>query len=203
MNYYKVVLLGDSAVGKTTIFSTFKLGHPDPNKILPTTGPSFLIQTIELSNNQKIDLQIWDTAGQERFKSLAQNYYRDAKVVIVCFEKIESIMNWVSLVREHNPVCHFIIALTKKDAISTEKCDEIEKQVKDLIAKEIDNNDFQKEPKNKTQYIATSGTLNENISELFQIAAEFYLSDETPAQANVIDINPQPNNDQQKDKSCC
>ena len=82
----KVVLLGDSGVGKTCIISRYISGAFDQNS--PTTnGASYASKIITLDNVAKtISLDIWDTAGQEKYKSLTKFFYKDAKVAILVYD---------------------------------------------------------------------------------------------------------------------
>ena len=66
---YKVILVGDSGVGKTCLLSMYVKGICEPT--IPTIAVEFCTKEIELNDGTKIKVQLWDTAGQERFKSLA------------------------------------------------------------------------------------------------------------------------------------
>ena len=70
----RVLLIGNSSVGKTCILKRFAGDEFDPN-FITTIGVDFKIKTIEC-NGKKIQLQVWDTAGQERFQSITKTYYR-------------------------------------------------------------------------------------------------------------------------------
>jgi small GTP-binding protein len=81
---FKIVMLGDSGVGKTSLIEKFYTGN-FTTKTIPTIGAGFIRATISLPN-QCVILNIWDTAGQERFQSLAPLYVRDARGVILVFD---------------------------------------------------------------------------------------------------------------------
>ena len=70
----RVLLIGNSSVGKTCVLKRFAGDEFDPN-FITTIGVDFKIKTIEY-NGKKIQLQVWDTAGQERFQSITKTYYR-------------------------------------------------------------------------------------------------------------------------------
>ncbi|KAL0402058.1 UNVERIFIED_CONTAM: Ras-related protein RA [Sesamum latifolium] len=78
----KLVLLGDSGVGKSCIVLRFVRGQFDPTSKV-TVGASFLSQTIALQDSTTVKFEIWDTAGQERYAALAPLYYRGAAVAVV------------------------------------------------------------------------------------------------------------------------
>ena len=86
-NEVKVVLLGQSAVGKTCLVSFFIHGKFDESA-LPTLGASYASKTIDI-DGKKVSLQIWDTAGQERFRVLAPMYYQGANAAILCYSIID------------------------------------------------------------------------------------------------------------------
>lgn len=82
--HYKVVFLGESSVGKSSIVIRFVR-----NEFLevqePTIGAAFFTKSIMLDKGN-IKMEIWDTAGQERYRSLAPMYYRGAKVAFVVYD---------------------------------------------------------------------------------------------------------------------
>ncbi|KAH0789637.1 small GTP-binding protein [Histomonas meleagridis] len=86
-NEVKVVLLGQSAVGKTCIVSYLINGKYD-DSASPTLGASYASKTLDV-DGKKVSLQIWDTAGQERFRVLAPMYYRGAQAAILCYSIID------------------------------------------------------------------------------------------------------------------
>ena len=82
---YKVILLGESGVGKTSIIARFYSGKFNPDKITSLSS-QYTRKTIELPNNKSITFDIWDTCGQERYRSLTKIFYKDAKVVILVYD---------------------------------------------------------------------------------------------------------------------
>ena len=82
----KVVLLGEAGVGKTCIISQFISNVFDPDTI-SSLSAQFISKQIELKDIKKIiKYDIWDTAGQERFRALAKIFYKDAKVICLCYD---------------------------------------------------------------------------------------------------------------------
>ncbi|KOB58075.1 Ras-related protein Rab-26 [Operophtera brumata] len=73
----KVMLLGDSGVGKTCMLVRFRDGHFLAGNYVSTVGIDFRNKVVTV-DGIKVKLQIWDTAGQERFRSVTHAYYRDA-----------------------------------------------------------------------------------------------------------------------------
>ncbi|ODV58304.1 Rab family GTPase [Ascoidea rubescens DSM 1968] len=80
----KLVLLGEAAVGKSSLVLRFVSNDFQENKE-PTIGAAFLTQRCKI-NDQTIKFEIWDTAGQERFASLAPMYYRNAQSALVVYD---------------------------------------------------------------------------------------------------------------------
>ncbi|OHT13786.1 small GTP-binding protein [Tritrichomonas foetus] len=123
----KVVLLGQSAVGKTCIVSHLISGKFD-DSASPTLGASYASKTLDIDNT-KVSLQIWDTAGQERFRVLAPMYYRGAQAAILVYSIIDEatfteIDYWSNSLKENagNNVALFLVGnkcdLEKERAIS-------------------------------------------------------------------------------------
>jgi Ras-related protein Rab-6A len=81
---YKLVFLGDQAVGKTSIITRFMYDTFDTS-YQPTIGIDFLSKTMHL-DDKTVRLHLWDTAGQERFRSLIPGYIRDSSVAIIVYD---------------------------------------------------------------------------------------------------------------------
>lgn len=82
---FKLVLLGESAVGKSSLVLRFVKDQFDDYRE-STIGAAFLTQTIALDETTTVKFEIWDTAGQERYKSLAPMYYRNANCAVVVYD---------------------------------------------------------------------------------------------------------------------
>ena len=82
----KVVLLGESGVGKTSIISQFTSNKFNP-RCATSVSAQFISKTIEFPEYQKtIKFDIWDTVGQEKYRSLAKIFYKDAKIIIFVYD---------------------------------------------------------------------------------------------------------------------
>ncbi|GHJ87694.1 hypothetical protein NliqN6_4096 [Naganishia liquefaciens] len=109
----KLVLLGEAAVGKSSLVLRFVSNDFNENNS-PTIGAAFLTQKCRLED-KVIKFEIWDTAGQERFHSLAPMYYRNAAAAVVVYDitkasSLEKAKAWVNeLQRQANP--NIVIAL--------------------------------------------------------------------------------------------
>ncbi len=95
---FKVLLLGNSNVGKSSLFLRF-VDDIWNDTFVPTIGVDFKIKTLEI-DNKKIKMQIWDTAGQERFKNIISSYYKGAHGILLLFdvtdkESFKNLSNWL------------------------------------------------------------------------------------------------------------
>ena len=97
--YIKIILLGDSYVGKTSLLLKYTDDYFSETSTA-TIGVEFKEKIITF-NNRNIRLQIWDTSGQERYRSIAQNFYRGSDGILLVFdvtnkESFENIKFWLN-----------------------------------------------------------------------------------------------------------
>lgn len=103
-NFERVIFVGDSNVGKTSIITYLSKGIFD-GKADPTLGASIIKLTIETDENP-ITLQLWDTAGQEQFRSLVPLYFKNASTAVVVFsldniESFHNIEHWIQQIKSY------------------------------------------------------------------------------------------------------
>lgn len=116
---FKLVLLGESAVGKSSLVLRFVKGQFHEYQE-STIGAAFLTQTVCLDDTT-VKFEIWDTAGQERYHSLAPMYYRGAQAAIVVYDITNQdtfgrAKNWVKeLQRQASPSIVIALAGNKSD----------------------------------------------------------------------------------------
>jgi len=120
---FKLVLLGDAAVGKSSSVERFV-----KNEFFefqqPTIGAAFLTQSVQL-DDVIVKFEIWDTAGQERYKSLAPMYYRNANCAVVVYDitqasSLDKAKAWVKeLQRQANPNIVIALAGNKVDLVQS------------------------------------------------------------------------------------
>ncbi|XP_054427489.1 ras-related protein Rab-42 [Pteronotus mesoamericanus] len=102
---FRIVLLGDAAVGKTSLLRCYvegALGTPAPEaepQSEPTVGVEFYSRTLQLRAGPWVKLQLWDTAGQERFRCITRSFYRNVVGVLLVFDmtnrkSFEHIPHW-------------------------------------------------------------------------------------------------------------
>ena len=118
-NRYKVVLLGEGRVGKTSILLRYTRGEYN-DKQVSTLQASYLDKGVRL-NGEEVVLSIWDTAGQERFHALGPIYYRDADGALLVYDitdqsSFEKVRTWIKELRKIvGPNIHLTIAGNKAD----------------------------------------------------------------------------------------
>ncbi|XP_074599762.1 ras-related protein Rab-10-like [Brevipalpus obovatus] len=101
---FKLLLIGDSGVGKTCILFRFS-DDTFHSTFISTIGIDFKIKTIDL-RGKKIKLQIWDTAGQERFHTITTSYYRGASGIMLVYDitnlkSFDNVAKWLRTIDEH------------------------------------------------------------------------------------------------------
>ena len=95
---FKVLLLGNSNVGKSSLFLCF-VDDIWNDTFVPTIGVDFKIKTFDI-DEKRIKMQIWDTAGQERFKNIIASYYRGAHGILLIYDvtdkdSFKNLSNWL------------------------------------------------------------------------------------------------------------
>eukprot|EP00536_Pseudo-nitzschia_multiseries_P014399 jgi/Psemu1/310922/fgenesh1_kg.697_\ len=125
VHHFKLVLLGDTAVGKSCLVVRFVRDEFFEFQE-PTIGAAFLTQTVALDDST-VKFEIWDTAGQERYRSLAPMYYRGAAAAIVVYDitnpdSFTGAKSWVKeLQRRGDPNVVIALAGNKADLESRRK----------------------------------------------------------------------------------
>ncbi|CAD8137036.1 unnamed protein product [Paramecium pentaurelia] len=100
LQLFKIILVGDSKVGKTDILNRFVRGCL-AKQSHPTIGVEFATKILTLSENEQIKLQIWDTAGQERYRSITSCHFRKSLGAILVYDitneqTFESLGKWIA-----------------------------------------------------------------------------------------------------------
>lgn len=133
---YKIIILGDSNVGKTSFCDrtfTNKFDQPLQQSELilskPTIGVEFREKIVNV-NNVKAKLCIWDTAGQDKYRAIISAYYRNADAVILMYdstniESFEKLNKWLEELDKHLDRNSDIVLI-----LVANKCDEVNRQLK-------------------------------------------------------------------------
>ena len=118
----KIIVVGDSGVGKTNLINRFASDKFDTNS-KSTIGVEFVYKTLKI-NKEIIKVEVWDTAGQERYRSITSSYYKGANGAIIVyditdedsFKNVESWMNEV--IKKGKQNMQFLLVGNKKDLIN-------------------------------------------------------------------------------------
>ncbi|XP_022701373.1 ras and EF-hand domain-containing protein-like isoform X2 [Varroa jacobsoni] len=100
---FKVVIVGDSAVGKSSLINRFCRGH-FVSSFNATIGVDFQVKSV-IVEGRSVALQLWDTAGQEKFRAITQQYFRKADGVIIVYdvtseESFKNVRAWISTLQD-------------------------------------------------------------------------------------------------------
>ena len=157
----KIVLLGDSGVGKSSIAVRY-VNNTFSEAFEVTIGGGYLQQVVRLSDGTNLKLDIWDTGGQERFRSLLQLYYRDADAAIITYDvgverSLESCEYWVNELRNTEEGCLLFLTGNKTD---------LPERKVDLKKAEAFASKF------NMNWIETSAKTGHNVNQLFDTVAQ-------------------------------
>ena len=168
----KVILIGDSGVGKTALMCRF-LDQKFTDSSVSTSSAVFVSKSIDVGC-ETVDLEIWDTAGQEVYRSLMAMYYRGANTALLCFtkEKVNTIREWIKILRDHEPHCTIILVLTKCDLYTVDDIDYVTSEVKE-IQNEVTVREF----------VVTSANTGVGVQIPFELAAKC-----TPRVQKIIEM---------------
>ena len=195
INNYKIVIIGDIGVGKTSILSRFRYGSFEP-EYMPTLGIDFFTKNL-FFEDKTIRLILWDTAGQERFRSLIPSYLKNADCIIIVFdltnkESFTSLNKWLSDAKNNaSEGTIYVLCGNKSDL----------KEKRMVSDKEI--NEYVKN--NELIYNECSAKNGEGVKELFNVVAKnlgeanFVKSESINIDFN--NVNNNENNDKRSEQS--
>ena len=166
----KIVLLGETGVGKTSIITRY-IANSFSQVVMTSTGSSFFSKKIEINENKRVKLQIWDTAGQEKYRSLAKIFYQSASVAILVYDvtlkrTFENLKEyWVGEIKANAPDDIIL-------AIAANKSD-------DYINQEVNIQEAKDLAKSLNAiFVCTSAKLGNGIDDLFKMVAEKFIDPE-------------------------
>ena len=189
---YKVLLLGNSYVGKTCILLRFSEDtYNDDYEV--TIGLNYRIKTLNIDNNP-IRMQIWDTSGEEKFKAIAKNFYRGAHGVLLIYDICEKnsfldVKSWIEQIIENTDNDNLVMILCGN------KCD-MEKE-RNISKNEGENlaNSY------KIPFFECSAKENINIDEIFNTMAKNIY--EKVGNRYTISVKLNSNNFKKRITKCC
>ena len=197
----QLLIIGDTAVGKTSIISRYANGTFKEEYIV-TVGLDYSIKQ-EIIDDKSIQIKIWDTAGQERYKSLTQNYFRNAEGVILTFdvtssESFGNLKYWISSFKENMEKKNIFIPVI----IIGNKIDLVD-------SREINKEDAEKFSKEKNyKYFETSAKTGEGVDEAIkelvnQVLKQNGQKDDQKETRNSVLIKEDNEGSGGKKKGCC
>ena len=190
---FKVLLLGDSDVGKSSLILRYT-EETFNSKLVNSIGVDFKMKKREI-DGKVIKVQIWDTAGHERFRSITYSYYRGANAIIIVFDLSDkksfiSITEWLKQIEKHakENVFKFLVG-NKSDLVEQRKVSYDEaKQYAD---------------EHELPYIETSAKEGININELFDSSIKSFLNNSNNFSGEKnIKLNSQNTNSSEKGICC-
>mmetsp|Transcript_20432 Transcript_20432/g.31196 ORF Transcript_20432/g.31196 Transcript_20432/m.31196 type:complete len:209 (+) Transcript_20432:53-679(+) len=191
--HYKLVLLGDTAVGKSCLVVRFVRDEFFEFQE-PTIGAAFLTQSVVLDNSA-IKFEIWDTAGQERYRSLAPMYYRGAAAAIVVYditnkESFNGAKSWVKeLQRRGDPNVVIALAGNKADLQSKRKVNfEVDYSLRIMIFLSQEAQRYAED--NGILHMETSAKSSMNVKDLFNEIARMLPKQSQQTERETFPIIP-------------
>jgi len=161
-DFYKILLIGDSAVGKSSIILRFSDDQFSDN-FIATVGVDFKVRDFEIEG-ETIKLQIWDTAGQERFRTITSSFFRGAHAIVIVYDitkqpTFRNVTTWLDEIsRQASPQTKRILVGNKSDLSE-------EREVETNAAK-----DFAKSK--GLPFYEVSARTGENVREVFHTVAK-------------------------------
>ena len=163
---FKILLLGDASVGKTSFTKRYCYNIFNPSERL-TIGVDFHVKTIELKS-KKIKLQIWDVGGEERFRFLLPTYCLGANAAFLLYDisrpaSLNNIPEWASIVREKGGPIPITLVGAKLDLASTQR----------LVPREHGIQIAEKNSLNS--FVEISAKDNTNVDQAFEVVTDLTL----------------------------
>lgn len=167
----KLVLLGEAAVGKSSLVLRFVSNDFQENKE-PTIGAAFLTQRCTIGE-KTIKFEIWDTAGQERFANLAGLYYRNAQAALVVYDVTKpasfiKARHWMKELKEQANNIIIALVANKYDLILDEESGE---EIEDARKVSVEEGKELAEDEGAL-FFETSAKTGYNVNEVFMLIAE-------------------------------
>lgn len=163
---FKILLLGDASVGKTSFTKRYCYNIFNPSERL-TIGVDFHVKTIEL-NNKLIKLQLWDVGGEERFRFLLPTYCLGANAAFLLYDitrpsTLDNINEWMTIVRQKSGSIPIMLVGSKLDLEKTHR--RVQREYGIQIAEKND----------MASFVEMSAKENVNVDDAFKVLTELTL----------------------------
>ena len=192
----KILLIGDSGVGKTNFIHRFTEGKFNPLYVT-TVGLDFKSKIIQLPKLKKIvKLQIWDTAGQERYMAINKNLFQKVEGIIIMYDlsnrnSFENINKWLNMAMQATSNKTMMLVGNKLDLVKDNRY--VSEKEREELAKS-----------NHILFCEGSGCSGENVDKIFTAIAEKIcqrlMDDKSEDLNNNINLNKEPKKEKKK---CC
>jgi small GTP-binding protein len=209
---FKVVLLGEMGVGKTSIIAQF-MDQTFQEDLQSSTGGTFSSKTFTYGGGKLLKFEIWDTAGQERYRSLTTMFYKDANAACLVYDitrklTFEEMQNyWVQQIKENAPKDLILIIVGNKSDLTDEE--EVDEDTARKFAEDLN-----------AMFFTTSAKNYSGICDLFiQIAKKYTKADDVQIQneedctntmkdgdvkkAGSVKLSKKKSEEKHKKRKCC
>ncbi len=165
---FKVLILGEASVGKTSLTKRYVSGIFNPKEKL-TIGVDFYIKTVDVLG-KKVKLQLWDLGGEQRFRFLLPTYCLGANATIFLYDitrlnSLENIHSWISIVYQRSGLIPILLVGSKLD-LERDK-----RSVPSEYALQV------KEENNLSDFIEISSKKNINVNRVFETICKLMLKE--------------------------
>ena len=200
---YKIIIIGDSGVGKTSLLSKYIKGV-FPSSPLPTIAIEFATKIIQIKEGGFIKAQIWDTAGQEKYKSITSHHYRKAVGGLIVYDitkrtSFDNVLQWLSDLKNNaDKGCICALVGNKIDLVEkNHRIREVSEDEGKLLAK-----------KYEMLFYETSALSNQSVNDAFEdLLQEIYNERRRVSNINrntgstrILSLNKNMEN---VDRQCC
>ena len=156
---FKILLLGDSEVGKSCFLMRYSENVFIENYIT-TIGLDYKLKTVKLDTGKTIKVQLWDTAGQDKYRTIAKNYYKGSHGILLLYDitkqsSFDNIREWVRDIKEEVSEKAIIFLIGNKIDIEDQR--KISKEKGEELAEEF-----------KIPFFEASAKSGENVDEVFK-----------------------------------
>ena len=163
---FKILLLGDASVGKTSFTKRYCYNIFNPSERL-TIGVDFHVKTVEM-NNKRIKLQLWDIGGEQRFRFLLPTYCLGANAAFLLYDitrpnTLDNISEWMTIVRQKGGTIHIMLVGSKLDLDQTER-----KVQRDYGIQIAEKNEM-------ASFVEISAKDNVNVDDAFKVLTDLTL----------------------------
>jgi len=182
----KIILVGDSGVGKSCMLSRFT-DNEFSHEMMSTIGVDFKFKDIEVEEKH-LRLQLWDTAGQERFRTLTANYYRGSHGIMLVFDvtsfnSFQHVSQWLQEIKAQTGATSVVYLVGNKTDL------EAERVVDTTTAKSLAE-------KHNLVYVETSALQNNKIDDIFYSISKNILTsgelERAKAKPSTVIVQPPP-----------